>query len=107
MKQHLKAIEEAVRAIRLEQIDAEAKARNRVTYIIWKNEEHRNISDHAEVVGLFTGTYEEADALIDRLNKADPSVSEGFGGRVRHGYFRTEPTVITAQVEKEIVDSLK
>ena len=105
MKQHLKAIEDAVRAIRLEQLNAES--RNKSTYIIWKNQDDRNVADVNEVVGLFVGTYEEADALIERLNGADSSVSEGFLGRVRHGYWRSEPTIITPAVEKEILDSLK
>lgn len=61
-------------------------------YIIWKSVEDRNVRDVNEVVGLFTGTYEEADALIEKLNSADPSVKHI--GTVLYGYWRSEPNVI-------------
>jgi hypothetical protein len=68
-----------------------------VTYIIWKNVEDRNVKDVNKVVGLFVGTYEEADALLEKLNAADPSVKEGLGRRKLYGYWRSEPTFITPQ----------
>ena len=102
---HVATLQGALRALEQQaRVDA-ADDRNKVTYIIWKHERHSQISDHAEVVGLYTGTYEQADALLERLNGADPDVQEGFGGRVRYGYYRTEPTVINAQVEKELMES--
>lgn len=54
MKKHLAAIEQAVRD-RLE---------SNASYIIWKSVEDRNVADVNDVVGLFHGTYQEADALI-------------------------------------------
>jgi hypothetical protein len=76
---------------------------HKVTYIIWKHQRHGSISDYKEVVGLFTGTYEEADALIDKLDAADPSVIDSFGGRKLYGHFRTEPPAITARNLHEFV----
>jgi hypothetical protein len=66
------------------------------TYIIWKSVDDRNVRDVNDVVGLFEGTYEEADALIEKLNAADPSVKEGLFGRKLYGYWRSEPPRITA-----------
>ncbi len=76
------------------------------TYIIWKSVEDRNVSDVNDVAGLFKGTYEEADAVIERLNKADPSVKEGFLGRVRIGYWRSEPNWLTPSAIKELEECL-
>jgi hypothetical protein len=65
------------------------------TYIIWKNQPDTNVADVNEVVGLFTGAYEEADAVIEKLNTADPSVKEGLFKKKLYGYWRSEPAVIT------------
>jgi len=102
---HVATLQGAIREMEQQARVAAIDARNNVTYIIWKEERNSQIDGHAEVVGLYTGTYEEADALLERLNGADPDVQQGFGGRVRYGYYRTEPTVITAQVEKELMEN--
>ena len=64
---------------------------DRVTYIFWEQQRHAQIRDYAEVFGLFTGTYEEADAALAHLNAHAPA---GRGIR----YYRTEPTVLTPAV---------
>lgn len=73
------------------------------TYIIWKRVNDRNIEDVNDVVGLFRGTYEEADELIDKLNAADPSVSVGIWGKPTYGYWRSEPDSITAANFKDFI----
>lgn len=70
-------------------------------YIIWKREEDRYLADRSEVVGMFMGTYQEADALIERLNAADPSVKGGL-----YPYWRSEPTVLTPRTIEEYIQGL-
>lgn len=103
MTDHLKTIENAVRSIRHEASMKTLDDRNKQTYIIWKSVDDRNVKDVSDVVGLFYGTHEEADDLIAKLNDADPSVREGFGGRKLYGYYRTEPTLITEANLKEFL----
>lgn len=78
----------------------------KATYIIWKNVNDRNVAEVNDVVGLFTGTYEEADALIEKLNAADGSVIDGWCGRKLYGYWRSEPSVITESNLHEWLESL-
>ena len=73
----------------------------KTTFIIWKSQDDHNVDDVNDVVGLFEGTYLEADELIDRLNKADRSVKEGPFGRVWFGYWRSEPNFINANDKAE------
>jgi hypothetical protein len=80
-----------------------AKESNVCTYVIWKNQEDRNVANVNEVVGLFEGTYEEADTLIEKLNAGDESVRPGLWGRVYYGYWRSEPTRITLNNYKEFL----
>lgn len=103
MDKYLKQIEAAVRDIRLAQLDAQIDARDKHWYVIWKNVEDRNVADVNDITGLFYGTYKETDALIERLNKADPSVKGGLG-RKRWGYWRSEPPIITIQNEEEFLE---
>ena len=72
----------------------------RTTYIIHHHVRNSNISDMSEVVGIFMGTYEEADILLERLRAADPESN-------LYGYWRTEPEVITPVVERDIIESFK
>ena len=51
------------------------------TYIIWEVIPHDRIRGHSEVRGLFTGTFLEADALLERMGES---------------FYRTEPPVMTA-----------
>ncbi len=71
----------------------------KATYIIHKRVEDRNVAVVNDVIGLFTGTYEEADAVLAKLNAADPSVKGGL-----YPYWRSEPTVITDKNLKEFLD---
>ncbi len=76
----------------------------KTTYIIWKHERDRYISDRREVVGLFTGTYEEADELLECLNNSDPDVIAASLGRgPLYGYSRSEPDNLN---HKNTVDEL-
>jgi hypothetical protein len=79
---------------------------NKNTYIIWKSQDDRNVRDVNDVIGLFYGTYEEADQIIEKLNAADPSVKEGLFGSKRYGYWRSEPPVITAKNLHEFTEGL-
>jgi len=69
-------------------------------YIIWKSVEDRNVRDVNDVVGLFDGTWEEADALLDKLNAADPSVKGGL-----YPYWRSEPYRLTPERVQELLEN--
>lgn len=83
-----------------------AKPMSEANYIIWKEQNDRNVRDVNEVVGIFTGTHEEADEILAKLNAADPSVQEGLFGRKRFGYWRSEPPVITKKNVHEFTEGL-
>lgn len=74
---------------------------NKSLFLIWKDEHHPSIRDHCELVGIFEGTYEEADELIHELNKRDDSVFSIYG-RVANGYWRSEPRVLTKKYADEV-----
>lgn len=44
---------------------------NEYVYIIWEQVSHPQIRDHEEVYGYVRGTYEEAQAVVDKLNEND------------------------------------
>ncbi len=72
-------------------------------YIIWKHQRDNNIKNNHEVIGLFEGTWEQADALVEKLNNEDPDVQKTFGGRFLFGYFRSEPPTINDQNYREYI----
>ena len=77
-------------------------------YLIWKEQDDRNIQHVREVVGLFHGTREEVDALIEKMNEADPSVRASalgsFNKKWLFGYFQTEPAIITENNWREFIE---
>lgn len=85
----IKAVEAAAREVAQAERVRQSDNRNRNHYIIWQKHRHDRISDYSEVAGLFYGTYEEADAILEKL-----------GG----DFYRTEPTVMTAQNAHEWTD---
>lgn len=68
-------------------------------YIIWV---HREISQREwnAVVGLFYGTYEDADDVVGKLNATGSKIGQ------RENYFRTEPRVLDAATASESDEGL-
>ena len=71
-----------------------SKSMDKVTYIIWKRVEDRNVREVEDVVGLFTGTCEEADAVLADLNAREKG-PKNHRNEPLYPYRRSEPDVIT------------
>ena len=65
-------------------------------HVIMKNVEDRNIVGLTEVIGVFTGDWEDADAILDKLNEKDPAYTPR--------YFREYAKVITATNALRLAD---
>jgi hypothetical protein len=74
-----------------------------MTYAIWKRQRNDNIAFVEDLVGLFEGTWEEADSLVDKLNEEDPDVGEGMFGRPLYGYRKGEPPLVTINNYREFI----
>lgn len=74
---------------------------NKNHYIIWKVRQSSQ-AEWNEVVGLFHGTYEEADEVVAKLIAADPDQPTW-----RSKYFRTEPCILDAATVKEICEEMR
>jgi hypothetical protein len=85
----IKTIQAAARELAQAERVRASDNRNRNQYIIWQKHRHSQISDYSEVAGLFYGTYEEADAILEKLGS---------------DFYRTEPTVMTAANVHEWTD---
>jgi len=103
MEKYLHQIKCAVKDIEQQMRTDRYAEQDRRTYVIWRHLPNSRISDLTEVIGLFTGTYEEADILIYKLNATDPDVTSG---RCR-GYYRTEPAVMNAAYVKDMLEVMK
>lgn len=60
---------------------------NKSVYVIW--EEVRGEWSRSEVYCLYNGTFEEADAFLEKLKASDDNFGSG-----RSRFYRTEPTMV-------------
>lgn len=74
-------------------------------YAIWKDVDDRNVNGVKDLVGYFQGTYEDADALVAKMNAEDTTVRGSLFGGIRFGFWKQEITRLTIKNYGEFIAS--